>query len=142
MSGNEKQSRYCFVNPEGGTVAVKIIADTKLVSGANFKLFNASKDRLLDELKLSAENGSNAIRSFRTPPRDMSGTVLVWKILCCSNDPKVIAGRIDIQIFQDGNRCSLTLPIIHQFENLVPCTMNSPASASGSLVFMPKKPVV
>lgn len=140
MSVTEKQNRYCFVNPEGGTVAIDLHVDTDLAAGGDFKLYNSSRDQVLDQVKLSAENGSHELKRFKVEAKYLSGTVLVWKILLCSKNIKTYEGRIDIKVLQDGGACRFTLPATYKPENIPPCSINNPASISGSLVFMPKNP--
>lgn len=138
MSLTEKQSRYCFVNLGGGTVAVDLYVDSDIVAGGDFKLYNSSKDQILEQLKISAENDTHELKRLRIEAKYLAGSILVWKVLFCSKNIKVFEGRIDIRIFQDGNACKMTLPAVYKPDNIPPCSVNNPASISGSLVFMPK----
>ncbi len=139
MNLAEKQNRYCFVNPEGGSVAIDLFADTDLAAGGDFRVYNPAKDQVLDQVKLSAENGSHELKRLKIEPKFLNGAILVWKILLCSKNIKVYEGRVDIRVFQDGSSCKMTLPSAYSPGNIPPCSVNNPASLSGSLVFMAKK---
>jgi hypothetical protein len=136
QTGN--QARYCFIDRQGGSVAIKFSVSKSLVAGADFKLFQENLKDVKESWKMSADDGMYTLRTIRTVTSELHKKSLVWQVLCCSTDISVFTGGIEISVVQNNNECKMTAPATYNLPNIPPCSLNNPVSASGHLTFILK----
>lgn len=128
--------RFCFIDPNGGPVVVRLYAGNSVVAGGDFLLHNTLARKDVDNFKLTVENLS--ISTYRIPfePKEMNQFRLAWHILTCTLDHRIINGRVDIQIHQRNNQCKLSSPAKYDLTDLAPCKLKATTPVDGSLTFV------
>ncbi len=91
----------------------------------------------MEKFKVSADDTKAEIRYLHTTVKNINRKVLAWQILCCSADPKLKDGIVELQILQaDDTPCKMTEPAKWELDNIPPCSVNQPYKFSGKLVFI------
>jgi hypothetical protein len=139
MSTSTGVTRYCFYNPKGGIVSIRLKVGNQIIAGSDFKLVNESKTVVLEQLKISAENNQSTLKRVQTLLKDLSKANLAWAVVCCSKDPEIYSSDVKIEIIQDEHPLKMNYPAEKHLVNIPPCKTNSVETYKGSLVFMPKE---
>ena len=135
----EQQERFCIYNDTDGYFKLNLGADDFIVLGADFKIVNPSTKEIIEEWKLSTENGKIVNYEIRTHPKDLHKMKLLWKVLCCSSNPNKFEGKVAIKILQNNTPIKFTLPSNYILKNVPPCQLQSTEDFSGNLIFISKK---
>jgi len=128
-------ARYCIVDKDKGVGTVKFYVGGNLVSGADFKLYS-EYDVLIENWKMSADNDSFSMKIPETPLLKLHKAKLIWNVLCCSSNPRVFSGKIEISVIQEGKPCQMTTPAEWNLKNIPPCSVNVPDKFTSALTFI------
>lgn len=130
---------YCFIDPEGASVSVRMEMSKALMAGGDFKIFYRETTKAIESWKLSGDFKNPDERILRTKRQDLNKSKLAWNILTCSTDPDIYTGFINIKVFQGPDECKMTYPAKQKIENIPPCKVKEMQSMNGSLTFFIKK---
>ena len=130
--------RYCILKPDKGPVQIKFSVSNEIMAGADFKIYDESKINTLDEWKMTVENNSYSLRTFKTNVKNLNKAILAFQILCCSLKNNIFQGTVELEIIQDNESCQMTLPAKWQRDNIPPCVLNNPDMFGGSITFILK----
>lgn len=131
-----EQERYCLYKEHEGDFKVMLGADDFIVLGADFKLIDPATKVIVEEWKMSTENGQVVNYSIKTPTEELHKKTMVWKVLCCSSNPNKYQGKALIKLLQNNIAKKLTLPSNYILKNVPPCQLLSTEDFSGSLTFI------
>lgn len=130
---------YCFIDPEGASVSVRMEMSKALMAGGDFKIFYRETTKAIESWKLSGDFKNPDERILRTKRQDLNKSKLAWNILTCSTDPEIYTGFINIKVFQGPEECKMTYPAKQKIQNIPPCKVKEMQSTKGSLTFFIKK---
>lgn len=128
----------CIIELNEGPVTIKLTMPDNIMCGGDFKVYDQSRNNVIEQFKMSANPGEFAIANISTWPRDLNKCFLAWTVLCCSNTASVYKGVPRIEFRQMDNFCKLTFPLEWNMMNIPPCKLGSSESFSGSVMFIVK----
>jgi hypothetical protein len=134
-----KGANYCIIGLNKGPVVVKLIMDHHILCGAEFKLFDETRNNVLETWKMSANAGEFDASQLSTWPKNLNKCHMAWTVLCCSDDSQIHAGIIRIEMKQMDHQCGLSYPLEYKLANIPPCSVNASENFSGSFMFIVKK---
>lgn len=138
MQSLEHQDRFCIYNDTDGYFRISMGADDFVVLGADFKIVNPSTKEIIEEWKLSTDNGKVVNYDIIVHPKELHKMKLVWKVLCCSANPNKFEGKVAVKVLQNNVPLKLTIPSNYILKNVPPCQLQSTEDFSGSLIFIKK----
>lgn len=128
--------RYCLIKKDAGPVSICLCSDKDIITGSEFRLYDADRKTVLRTWKMSPENGAKEFKTLPLAPEHLHQATLVWQVLCCAIIPSVHKAALRITAHQDGRDCKLTVPAIYSLDNVPPCEVNTPERINGSMVIM------
>jgi len=125
---------FCYVNPDGGAIEVKITVDNGARSNWNCAL--ASKEdsgnwKAIESFKMNSGDDGTDDHSMKTQAKAMEGISLLWKVTSCAEVQGVERAKFLIELLQDGSK-------IYEKESdrLIPqCAENKAAQFKSMLAF-------
>ncbi|KAA1244580.1 hypothetical protein [Aquimarina sp. RZ0] len=98
------KSNYCLIDPDGGSLAVKITANNGIRTGSIFVLWEIKNGTWEKQEKFQAVTGDDGIGHFliNKTPDSLENKSLAWSINTCSSIANVTRGEISISITQDS----------------------------------------
>lgn len=136
---HDPNKRYCVVIPDKGKVIVKLFVSKSFIAGGDFKLYDETGGKVIENFKMTSEYGSPAKYEFITSPTNLWKKILNWQILVCSKNVDVYEGFVKIEIEQDNFKSKLTIPTRWNFHNMPPCQLKSPRRINETMVFILKQ---
>ncbi|HXG44066.1 MAG TPA: hypothetical protein VNJ71_04820 [Gemmatimonadales bacterium] len=139
MPASGPQRRFCIVNPGGGSLTVRLLANQALRAGADFRIvrMKPEKKEVREVWKLVAGDTGVGEHEVKLKPRSLGSNVMAWQVLVCSLIPGVEAGTVEIQVVQDGVTCPVTKPTQWALERVPRCEGRArPLSIRGHLTFL------
>jgi hypothetical protein len=130
---------FCFIDPEGATVSVKMLMSNALMAGGDFKIFYKDSTKVLENWKMSGDSKNPDEKILRTKKFDLNKSKLAWNILTCSKDADIYTGVIEIKVYQGLEECKMNYPARQKIENIPPCKIKGAQETKGSLTFFIKK---
>jgi hypothetical protein len=130
---------FCFIDPEGASITVRMSVSRALMAGGDFKIFYRDTTKVLESWKMSGDDKNPDERILRTKKMDLNKSKLAWNILTCSKDADVFSGVLEIKVYQGRDECQITYPARQKVENIPPCKVKGVQEAKGSLTFFIKK---
>ena len=82
----------CIIELNEGPVTIKLTMPDNIMCGGDFKVYDQSRNNVIEQFKMSANPGEFAIANISTWPRDLNKCFLAWTVLCCSNTASVYKG--------------------------------------------------
>lgn len=129
---------FCFIDPKGPSILVRMSISHALMAGGDFKIFYKSTTKVLENWKMSGDAKNPDERILRTKKMELNKSKLVWSILTCSTNPDVYTGVAEIKVYQGRDECKMTYPARQKVENIPPCKVKGVQEISGSLTFIIK----
>ncbi len=139
MPASSPQRRFCIVNPGGGPITVRLLANNALRAGADFRIVRMKTERkeVRETWKLAAGDTGAGEHEVSLRPRSLDGHVMAWQVLVCSVVPAIDRGTVEIQVLQDGVTCPVTKPAQWGLERVPRCAGRArPISIRGNLTFL------
>lgn len=130
---------FCFIDPEGSSITVRMSISRALMAGGDFKIFYRDTTNVLESWKMSCDAKNPDERILRTKKLDLNKSKLVWNVLTCSSDSDVYTGVLEMKVYQGREECKMTYPSRQKVENIPPCKVKGVQEVSGSLTFFIKK---
>ncbi|MHA7056175.1 hypothetical protein ACWGOQ_0003075 [Aquimarina sp. M1] len=98
------KSNYCLIDPDGGTLKVRVTANNGIRSGSVFILWELQNGKWEKKEKFNVITGDDGVDEFilLEKPDDIENDSLAWSINTCSAISNVIRGEFSITIIQDG----------------------------------------
>lgn len=127
--------RFCIINPNGGTLTVRLYANNMTQSGADF-LLEDSTSMELDSWKAASGAAGHDEHVVKAVVATLSGATLRWEILVCALSPNANDANIEIQVLQDGAPCQLTKPTSWALTDVPTCQSGHTTAIHGSLTFL------
>lgn len=95
---------FCYVNPDGGPVTVKITVDNGARS--NWNCAHASKEddnnwKAIESFKLNSGDDGTSEHALTADIKTFDETSLLWKVTACASIPGVEKAKFLLAIFQD-----------------------------------------
>ena len=132
-------TKYCIIEPKGGSVMLDFVVEPQIVAGADFELINSEDDSVLKNWKMSVNEQKQGKFRIHTDPNELNKVVMVWEILCCSLNSDLFESTINLSITQNSKQCKVTEPLKYTRLNIPPCKVNQPDRFQDSLVFIIRK---
>lgn len=132
-------TKYCIIEPNGGSVIVEMIVEPQIVVGADFELIKSEDDTVLKNWKLTVESDKPSKVRVHSDPNELNKVIMVWEILCCSMNPELFESTIKMSITQNMKPCKITEPLKYTRVNIPPCKVNQPDRFKDSIVFIIRK---
>lgn len=139
MAETISKTRYCFYNPSGGVISIRLSVGNAIIAGSDFKLYSEDKSKMLEEFKISASFEKEGGKLVQTFPKDLNKTNLIWSVICCSKNAAIYSSLVKVVIMQEDKELKMTFPAEKHLVNIPPCVVQKTDAYNGSLVFMAKK---
>lgn len=129
---------YCFIDPDGPSVTVRMEMSQELMAGGDFKIFYRETTKVIENWKMSGDSKNPDERILRTKKQDLNKSKLAWNVLTCSTDSDIYKGFVNIKVYQGPDECKMTYPAKQKIENIPPCKIKDTKSTKGNLTFFIK----
>ncbi|MFD2564223.1 hypothetical protein [Aquimarina rubra] len=98
------KSNYCLIDPDGGSLKVRVTANNGIRSGSVFILWEIQNGKWEKKEKFNVITGDDGVDEFilLEKPDDIENDSLAWSINACSSINNVERGEFSITIIQDG----------------------------------------
>ena len=127
--------RTCQIDPNGGTVEIKLSVDNALISGGDFKIYDFNSGTLNENFKMHTDTTGTTSHQSILAPANLVGQVLSWQILTCS--PVITnSGTLTLEIFQNGNLCTTLPAATYNLSSVPNCSLNQALPVQGGLHFI------
>jgi hypothetical protein len=125
-------SRTIQIAPAGVHAVVRLSANNALQTGASFAIYDSTGTKVIEQWTMSAGVAGYSDYTVGTPPAQLCGGSISWRVIVCSHDPTITTGTIDITVFQGSDACAMT-PVAHYALTAVPdCATGSVIPIQGS----------
>ena len=132
-------TKYCIIEPKGGSVMLDFTVEPQIVAGADFELIRTEDDTVLKNWKMSVDENKPGRKRIHSEPEELNKVVMVWEILCCSLNPDLFESTINLTITQNRKPCKITEPLKYTRLNIPPCKIKQPDKFQDSIVFIIRK---
>ncbi|MGY3791344.1 hypothetical protein [uncultured Aquimarina sp.] len=98
------KSNYCLIDPDGGSLKVRVTANNGIRSGSIFVLWELQNGKWEKKEKFNVITGDDGVDEFilLEKPNEIENDSLAWSINACSSIPNVLRGEFSITVIQDG----------------------------------------
>lgn len=97
------KSNYCLIDPDGGSLKVKVTANNGIRTGAIFVLWEIQHGQWVQKEKFQVSTGDDGTDEFliTEKPVNLENNSLAWSINACSSISHVDRGEFTIVITQE-----------------------------------------
>ncbi len=124
-------SYYCFAEVANGDIILKVKSDPNLSAGGDFRIFPPDSTEPIGNWKMVIDEESRKIKRILIDTRKLHNHKLAWKILCCSRNPVISKGKLEIEFLQNGRVLKTNRPIALEVDNVPPCAIKKAQEISG-----------
>jgi len=98
------KSNYCLVDPDGGSLKIRVTANNGIRSGSIFILWELKNGKWGKKEKFKVITGDDGVDEFilLEKPNEIENDSLAWSINACSSINNVERGEFSITIIQDN----------------------------------------
>jgi len=98
------KSNYCLIDPDGGSLKVRVTANNGIRSSSIFILWEVQDGKWVKKEKFKVITGDDGVDEFilLEKPDEIENDSLAWSINSCSFINNVERGEFNITIIQDG----------------------------------------
>lgn len=95
---------FCYVNPDGGPIEVKITVDNGARSNWNCAHANKENDqwKAIESFSLNSGDGGSDSHTITAGAKALDDTSLLWKVTACATVSGAERAKFLISILQDG----------------------------------------
>ncbi len=127
-------SRTCKIDPNGGSVTIKLSVTNALISGGDFRIYGFSDGIVTEQFKLQTGNTGNAEQVSVQTAANLVNQVLSWEVSTCA--PVVTdSGVVAIEVYQNGNLCPSLPPASYPLTGVPDCASGTALPLHGGLLF-------
>ena len=128
--------RHCTFRKNGSPLTIRMTANNGLRAGGVFALYDMGKN-LLEHWVLAPGDDGAATHILQTPPSQLDGCEMSWRVKVCGFIPSVDSGLIDLEISQNGQACPMAPTAAWNATDVPACESGQVLPKTFSLIFEP-----
>ena len=129
---------YCFINPDGGSISIEIIAEGGIRTSGTFLLYEFINNEWVkkesDRHETTTDDDGVDGFTLNEPTELLNKDALVWVINGCQQIPAGENGILRIHFYQDGNRCKTSSPTTY-YDDYPQCSAGQMRRRGSQVVF-------
>lgn len=99
-------SNYCLINPQGGSIEVRLSVNNGIRTGSLFVLWEMKNDKWVEKESFKLITGDDGLDEhiLLEKPEEIENDALAWNIQACAQIEGANRGEFITSIFQDGDK--------------------------------------